>query len=123
MTTPSEVVPCRAATPYYWEQVSLVDSAVFGGVVGGAWNVAIRCMWRFGRTRQKPNWDFADNVRDVYLRVGVPVRDTLDGVGRIVPMDNSSARVVINDLPCEVHRLDYVSQIAPLATREVKMVT
>ena len=80
------------------------------------------CKYRFGRIRQTPNWIHAADIKAAYLPVGLSTGDAIAWVKISMPMASSVARVAINDLPGEAHRLPYASQIAPLTTKELKRV-
>ena len=118
--TPSVVIPDISPTPSFWTHVLWVDSAVFGGVLGGSWNIANRCKCRLWKIRQTPMWAHVGNISDVYFRMCLSVGGAMEGVERRISLANSGAMIVIVETPGERDRLSGESQIAPLTLKETR---
>ena len=120
MITPSEIIHDISASPPFWTQVLWVDPTVFGGVMGGSWNIAIRCKCRLGNIRQNPRWVHVGNLCDVYYRMGPTIGEENEGVKRSMPLANSCARIASAEVPGEKVRLSGESQVAPFTLKKLR---
>ena len=120
MITPSEIIPEVNAAEYRWAQTMWLDAALYGGVFGGAWNVAISCKDRFDCVGQAPSWITLETVSDIYKKMDLKLTEPSEGVRRNFTVENSSARVSLMQVPGQMARYRAESQLAPITLRNIR---